>query len=171
MTAEEFGSAYTQGFVRTRKLLITRGLSWDVAQETAQAAWAKGWERRHQLRNSSMLATWINTIALNIYRSALRREPVLQDLVDVPAAPEPYLANIDVHFILQTCKENERFVLQRHYLEQCKDTEIALEQGLSVTAVRLRLLRARRAVAKTLSATENPARSLRLDGRADRIPC
>jgi hypothetical protein len=42
---------------------------------------------------------------------------------------------------------------------------------LSVTAVRLRLLRARRAVARTLSATENPPRNLWPDGRAGRIPC
>jgi RNA polymerase sigma factor (sigma-70 family) len=152
MTAEEFGSAYSQGLVRTTRLLIARGLLWDVAQETAQAAWAKGWEKRHQLRDSSMLLTWINTIALNIYRNALRREPVLQDLVDVPAPPERYLSTIDVHFVLRSCKENERFVLQRHYLEQCKTAEIALEKGLTVTAVRLRLLRARRAVAKTLTA-------------------
>jgi DNA-directed RNA polymerase specialized sigma24 family protein len=169
MTAEEFGSAYSQGLARTTRLLIARGLWLDVAQETAQAAWAKGWEKRHQLRDSSMLMTWINTIALNIHRNALRREPVLQDLVDVPAPPQPYLAPIDVHFILRTCKENERFVLQRHYLEQRKTSEIALEKGLTVTAVRLRLLRARRAVAKTLAATENPTRNSWLDGRAERI--
>jgi DNA-directed RNA polymerase specialized sigma24 family protein len=169
MTTEEFGSAYAQGFVLTRRLLITRGLSWDVAQETAQAAWAKGWERHHQLRDSRMVVTWINTIALNIYRSALRRELVLQDLVDLPAPPEPYLASLDVHFILQTCKEHERFVLRRRYLEQYKASEIALEQGLSVTAVRLRLLRARRAVAKTLSATENTTQNSWLEGRADGI--
>jgi len=156
MTTEEFGSAYQQGYVRTARLLVTRGLSWDVAYETAQAAWVRGWEKRHQLRDSSMVVTWINSIALNMYRTSLRREPVLQDLPDVPAPVEPHLASIDVHFILQTCKKNERFVLQRHYLEEYKATEIALEQGLTVTAVRLRLLRARRAVARTLTATSRP---------------
>jgi DNA-directed RNA polymerase specialized sigma24 family protein len=171
MTAEEFGTAYTQGLVRTTRLLITRGLSWDEADETAQAAWARGWEKRHQLRDPAMVVTWINSIALNLYRSSLRREPMLQDLVDVPAPPEPYLATIDVHFILQTCNQNEQFVLRRHYLEQCKTTEIALEKGLTVTAVRLRLLRARRAVARTLAATENPARNPGVDGRVDRILC
>lgn len=169
MNPEDFGTAYTQGFVQTRRLLIARGLSWDVAQETAQAAWAKGWEKRHQLRDSGMVVTWVNTIALNIYRTALRREPLLQDLVDIPAPVEPYLATIDVHFVLRACNNNERVVLRRHYLEQCNAAEIALEQGLTVTAVRLRLFRARRALARTLTAAPNPARNSRAAGRVDGI--
>src|SRR5580693_7469808 len=46
MTAEEYGSAYKKGYVRTVRLLVTKGLSWDGAQEAAQAAWVKGWEKR-----------------------------------------------------------------------------------------------------------------------------
>jgi len=156
MNAEEYGIAYNTGYVLTVRLLVARGLSWDSAQETAQAAWARGWEKRGQLRDSKTVMKWINTIALNMYRSSLRREPFLQEIPELPAPPERHLAAIDVQLILQTCKRKDRIVLQSYYLEDCRPEEIALQQGSSVTAIRLRLLRARRALAKTLTAISRP---------------
>jgi RNA polymerase sigma-70 factor, ECF subfamily len=167
MTIEEYGSAYKNGYARTTRLLVTRGLSWDDAQETAQAAWVKGWEKRGQLRDSTTVLKWINTIALNMYRTNLRRVPFLQELPELAAPPERHLAAIDVQFILQTCKKNDRIVLQSYYLEDCKAEEIARAHGLSVTAVRLRLLRARRAVAKTLIASSRPTTTLVLANSAN----
>ena len=156
MNAEEYGSAYKKGYIRTTRLLVTEGMSWDGAREMAQAAWVRGWERRGQLRDSGMVVTWINTIALNMYRSDLRREPFLRDVPEVPAPPERYLAAIDVQLIMQVCRKKDRFVLQRYYLDECGTQEIARAQGLTVTAVRLRLLRARRGLAKTLDAISRP---------------
>jgi RNA polymerase sigma-70 factor, ECF subfamily len=167
MTTEEYGRAYKTGYVLTARLLVAHGLSWDGAYETAQAAWVRGWEKRGQLRDSNTVTRWVNTIALNMYRTSLRREPFLQDIPEVPASPERYLAAIDVQLILQTCKTKDMIVLQTYYLEECKAQEIARAQGLTETAVRLRLLRARRALAKTLTAIPRPtaigqsARSLR----------
>ncbi len=45
MTREEYGAAYKKGYNLTVRFLVSRGLSYDSAQETAQAAWVKGWER------------------------------------------------------------------------------------------------------------------------------
>ncbi len=152
MTREEFGSAYSRGYNMTVRFLVSRGLSYDTAQETAQAAWVKGWERLGQLRDSSMVLTWMNSIALNIHRSCVRREPFLQALPELPTPPKVNLAAIDVRRILKTCKKNDRMVLQRHYLEGYKVQEIARAHGWTDTAVRIRLLRARRAVNKRLRA-------------------
>jgi len=162
MTTEEYGSAYKNGFVRTTRLLVTRGLSWDDAQETAQAAWVRGWEKRTQLRDRTTLMKWINTIALNIYRSSLRREPFSQDVPEIAAPPERHLAAIDAHLILQTCKKKDRIVLESYYLEDCGPEEIARAQGSTVTAIRLRLLRARRGIAKTLTAGSRPTMAVAL---------
>lgn len=74
MTRSAFGQAYQAGFERTIRFLISRGAGRDGAQEAAQAAWVRGWERLHQLRNDDMLLTWVNTIALNIYRRVLQTE-------------------------------------------------------------------------------------------------
>jgi RNA polymerase sigma factor (sigma-70 family) len=152
MTREEYGSAYQRGYGLTVRFLVSRGLTYDSAQETAQAAWVKGWERLGQLRDSKMILTWMNSIALNLHRSFVRREPFLQTLPELPTPPRINLAAIDVRRILKTCKKNERLVLQRHYLEGYKVQEIARAHGWTETAVRIRLLRARRAVGKRFAA-------------------
>jgi RNA polymerase sigma factor (sigma-70 family) len=157
ITTEEYGRAYQKGYTRTTRLLVSHGMSWDGAQEMAQAAWVRGWERRGQLRETSMVAPWINTIALNMYRTDLRREPFLQEVPDVPAPPERHLAAIDVQLIMQVCREKDRFVLQRYYLDECGTQEIAVTQGLTEAAVRIRLLRARRGLARALNAVSRPA--------------
>jgi RNA polymerase sigma-70 factor (ECF subfamily) len=152
MTREEYGSAYKRGYNLTVRFLVSRGLSYDSAQETAQAAWVKGWERLGQLRDSNMVLTWMNSIALNIHRSCMRREPFLQALPEISTPPKINLAAIDIRRILKTCKKNDRVVLQRHYLEGYKVHEIARAHGWTETAVRIRLLRARRAVGKRFAA-------------------
>lgn len=152
MTREEFGAAYNRGYNMTVRFLVSRGLQYDSAQETAQAAWAKGWERLSQLRDPSMVLTWMNSIALNLHRSCMRREPFLQTLPELSTPPKVNLAAIDVRRILQTCRVNDRVVLQRHYLEGYKVQEIARAHGWTETAVRIRLLRARRAAFKRFAA-------------------
>ena len=151
MNREEYASAYTNGYDRTVQFLVSRGLTSETADETAQAAWVRGWERRDQLRDSRFLMTWMNTIALNLYRTSLRRKPFLEILVDVLDSPKIDL-EIDVKGILKACKENDRMVLERHYLQGYTVREIASAHGWSETAVRIRLLRARRAAAKTIAA-------------------
>jgi RNA polymerase sigma factor (sigma-70 family) len=150
MTTEDYGKAYQRGYNLTVRFLVSRGLPYDAAQETAQAAWVKGWERIGQLRDQSMVLTWMNSIALNIHRSYIRREPLLQALPELSTPPKVNLAAIDVRRILKSCKHNDRMVLQRHYLEGFKVQEIAEQQGWTETAVRIRLLRARRTVGKRL---------------------
>jgi DNA-directed RNA polymerase specialized sigma24 family protein len=61
------------------------------------------------------------------------------------------VAAIDVKRILKECKPNDRVVLEGHYIEGYKVQEIARKHGWSETAVRIRLLRARRSVERRLS--------------------
>jgi RNA polymerase sigma-70 factor (ECF subfamily) len=152
MTREEYGSAYKKGYSLTVRFLVSRGLSYDSAQETAQAAWVKGWERLGQLRDANMVLTWMNSIALNIHRSHMRREPFHQTLPELSTPAKVNLAAIDVGRILKTCKKNDRLVLERHYIDGYKVKEIASAHGWTETAVRIRLLRARRAVGKRFAA-------------------
>ena len=155
MTNEDYGKAYQKGFDRTVRFLVSRGLSYDAAQETAQAAWARGWERREQLRDPNLVLTWTNSIALNIHRTYLRREPQTQTLPELQAPPRMNVAAIDVNRILGDCKPNDRLVLEGHYIEGYGTQELARQHGWSETAVRIRLLRARRSVQKQLSRPES----------------
>jgi RNA polymerase sigma factor (sigma-70 family) len=151
VTTEEYGAAYQKGYGLTVRFLVSRGLAYETAQETAQAAWVKGWERINQLRDPAMVLTWANSIALNIHRSCLRREPFLQTLPELPTSPKINLAVIDLRRVMQNCKRNDQLVLSRHYLEGFRVREIAQQEGWTETAVRIRLLRARRSIGKRLN--------------------
>ncbi len=122
MTSDEFGQAYSRGYSLTVRFLISRGLSCDNAQETAQAAWAKGWERLGQLRDQNMILTWMNSIALNLHRSRVRKEPLLQALPELTTPSKINVSAIDLQRVLKVCRRNERLVLERHYLEGVQST-------------------------------------------------
>ena len=145
MTVEAYGEAYQRGFDRTIRLLLTRGAQIDCAREAAQAAWAKGWERIGQLRNESVVTTWVNTIALNCYRRVMRNENHQLPLTELATTPSVNLAVIDLDRYLARCRPSDRKLFD-DYLEGYPLEEIAARHGISYTATRIRLLRARRAV-------------------------
>ena len=149
MTREEYGEAYEEGFRHTVRFLMSRGIQREAAIELAQAAWARGWERRNQLRVASMVCSWVNSIALNLYRSGLRRTQL--DLQD-NGVTNIDLAAIDVTHILRSCSPRDQALLLRE-LYGFTAAEIAHEEKLTQSAVRIRLMRARRAARAQLSRT------------------
>lgn len=144
MNREEYGKAYQRGFELTVRLLLSRGVPTDRAREVAQAAWTRGWERLGQLRNESLVVTWVNTIALNVYRNFLRSEPAFLTLPELSTKGGVNLAAIDISRILKICRPYDRFLLEQQ-MRGVTTEEIALKQGVSETAIRIRMLRARRA--------------------------
>jgi DNA-directed RNA polymerase specialized sigma24 family protein len=149
MTRDEYGQAYQIGFESTIRLLLSRGAPSERAREVAQAAWARGWERLSQLRNDRLVRIWVNTIALNVYRSVLRREPVFHELPELSTKGDVNFAAIDVARILKICRPCDRVLLEQ-YMRGFTTEEIALKQGASETAIRIRLFRARRAARTVL---------------------
>src|SRR5271163_1008325 len=102
MTSDGYGKAYQRGFDLTVRFLISRGVQRDNAEEAAQAAWVKGWERLGQLRKDSFVVMWVNTIAMNVHRNWLRKKRLSlasQELHYKTAAID--LAAIDVARILK----------------------------------------------------------------------
>lgn len=144
MTREDYGQAYRDGFVRTVRFLVSRGVRADTARDLAQSAWTKGWEKQAQLRNDHLVLTWVNTIAINVYRGILRGEPSYVGLSELRTT-EANWAAVDVCRILGLCAPRDRALL-RLYLQGWTAEEIALKEGVTTTAIRIRLLRARRRV-------------------------
>ena len=144
MTRHTYGQAYQVGFERTVRFLISKGARGDGAQEAAQAAWARGWERLDQLRSDTSVFTWINTIALNFYRGLLGRETLILPLPELQSRDRIDVAAIDINRALRRCRPCERTLLQQH-MEGATMEEIARENGVTETAIRIRLMRARRA--------------------------
>jgi DNA-directed RNA polymerase specialized sigma24 family protein len=145
MTQDSYGQAYRQGFIRTVRLLRSRGATMDNAEDAAQAAWLQGWQKLDQLRDERMILSWVNTIALNWHRHSMRREARYQVLPDLCGHAGIDLAPIDAAKILRICRPADR-ILFEHQLGGLTTNEIAEKHRVSTTAIRIRLLRARRAV-------------------------
>jgi RNA polymerase sigma factor (sigma-70 family) len=149
MTPECYGKAYAHGYTLTVRFLCSRGVRSEAAQEVAQAAWVRGWERITQLRDDSLVLTWVNTIALNLHRSAIHSASRLAPLPEIADRTPVNLAAIDVERILNLSCPRDR-ALFRQYLQGATVTEIAETQGVSQNAIRLRFMRARRGVHERL---------------------
>ena len=143
MTRSDYGRAYQGGFNLTVRFLISKGVPLDSAEEAAQAAWTRGWERIDQLRDKELVKAWINTIALNLYRRAALLESRWQPLMDRTGGADVDIAAIDLARLLRICPPSDR-VLLLHQLHGLTTSEIAQELGASEAAVRIRLMRARR---------------------------
>ncbi|HEY3740209.1 MAG TPA: hypothetical protein VGL53_10210 [Bryobacteraceae bacterium] len=143
MTKEDYGAAYLKHFRGTVKLLTSRGVVLEAAEEASQAAWARGWEYLHQLRDKRLLITWVNTIALNCYRKTLRNTKRSESMVDVAGSCSIDMACLDLAKILKLCDEPNRKLLQQR-LAGLTINEIASDLGTTSLAVRVRLNRARR---------------------------
>lgn len=145
MDSKLFGSAYRDGLQRTINFLMSRGVPYDMAPDIAQSAWLRGWERLGQLRDDSMILAWINTIALNHFRRLLRSKCQEETFAAEKDGRHTGLnwAAIDIAHILQACSPKDRALLQAQ-LNGTTAKELAEREGVSPTAIRIRLLRARR---------------------------
>jgi DNA-directed RNA polymerase specialized sigma24 family protein len=152
MNREVYGKSYERGFRLTVRFLISRGVGMDSAEDAAQLAWTKGWEHLGQLRDDRMVITWVNSIAWNVVRSLARRLP-FEELPEVAVLPNVNLAALDVARALRSCKTAESLLLRQHYLEGHRIKDIARQEGRTPTAVRIRLLRARRSARAQLART------------------
>lgn len=113
----------------------------------AQEAWTKGWERLDQLRDSGRILPWINTIAINLYRSlrtTTRYELPLDGHTAEIASACAELKACEARSVLDKCREQDSELLQSHYCRGFSIGEIARQNNWSDGATRTRLLRARR---------------------------
>lgn len=167
MTREEYGEIYQVAKERTIRFLLSRGAAPGLAPDIAQSAWLRGWERLSQLRDPQMIVTWVNSIALNQYRRVIRSERLNQELQQQSSHGKTFmnLAAIDVARILHVCRPLDRVLLEAQ-MNGMTAKEIAREQGLTETAVRIRFLRARRSARKALEAR---GKKLSMDDAARQI--
>ena len=156
MTTEEFGIAFDRGFPRTTKFLASRGINIETAEEVAQAAWVKGWERRHQLRDPGLISPWVNSIALNLFRKQCRRQDSVEIPSDLSVRPATGPDHIDLTRILAKCSHTERELLVKYYAQGYTSTELAKQAGCTATALRVQLLRLRRRIAPTAAKSRIP---------------
>lgn len=159
MTETQFETAYTDNFSLTRRFLLSRGMGAPRADELAQAAWSKAWERRDQLRELGSMAAWVNTIALNLLRGEARKA-VPQ--VEIEDRDEPVRSSIDSRVdaekAMDSLSEEDRKLMLLHVVAGLTSKEIAAKSELSPVAVRVRLHRAKIQLRKRFSGRRATAR-------------
>lgn len=151
MERNEFAVAFENGYSATRRFLMSRGAEVDEADEIAQAAWARGWEYRQQLRDPSLINFWVNSIARNLFRARFRtiQPGSLEGMVD-PSYTMGLEDEIEVQRILEMCAAKDRALLEKT-LDGYSAEEIASKEGISSTGIRVRLLRIRQNLRQQLA--------------------
>lgn len=153
LTEEQYGAAYRTGFQRTIRFLRSRGANADVAEEVAQAAWVRGWERLHQLRTPEALEVWVASIAKHMFSAHAVGSQRSEEIEETTAACGPTETGILWNEIVSSCRPEEKKLLDMHYVRGYSSGEIAAKLGCSALAVRLRLMRVRRKIDATLPAS------------------
>src|ERR1700722_7813785 len=150
MLCNDYAQAFETGYGATRRFLLARGAPLEDAEEIAQAAWARGWEYRDQLRDPGLVSYWVNSIARNLYRARFRTAvPVPLEHVQEPSYAFDTSA-IDLRKVLGACSNRDRALLERT-LQGYTAEELSQTAGISSTGIRVRLLRARQSLREKLS--------------------
>jgi RNA polymerase sigma factor (sigma-70 family) len=145
MKRNEYADAFQKGYSATRRFLLSRGAALDEAEEIAQAAWVRGWEYRDQLRDPSMVNFWVNSIARNLFRARFRTPPVIPLEGIDPSYSMSLEEQIEVRRMLERCPPRDRALLEKS-LEGYSAEEIAKDEGISSTGIRVRMLRIRQGI-------------------------
>lgn len=166
INAADFATAYERHYSRTVRVLSSRGLSGDVAHEFAQRAWARAWERRSDLRHPGRLPQWVNTIAINAFRSWLRqygreRQLELGDGSRFSGNTTKFLVED-----LLGCTKTYRHILECFYFWGYSAEEIATAYKTTPLAIRVRLTRARAALRNEM---QGKSKREHAKGVADRL--
>jgi RNA polymerase sigma factor (sigma-70 family) len=149
MRRNQYAEAFQNGFPATKRFLLSRGAALEEAEEIAQAAWARGWEYRDQLRDPGLVGFWVNSIARNLFRAKFR----MKTTVPIDGVDAPYTMNldeIDLRRLLERCSPRDRDLLERS-LEGYSAEEIAKNEGITSTGIRVRMLRIRQSLRDRLS--------------------
>jgi RNA polymerase sigma factor (sigma-70 family) len=148
-----YAQAYRDGFRKTVRFLAANGAPPELAEEVAQAAWVRGWERLDQLRHADALMFWINSIAKNFLRNSFRRRHASLEAIECTLTTNPLdSAPIDSQRVFDGCDDKEQLLLKRYYLEGFTSRELSREFGLSPVGVRVRLTRLKKTITKRMAA-------------------
>jgi RNA polymerase sigma-70 factor (ECF subfamily) len=124
------------------------------AEDAAQEAYARAWQRWDQVAGYQDPEAWVRTVAYRIRVSAWRKtvnrgRAYRRHGVSVPVA-EISADYVTLVAALRRISENLRRVVVLHYLVGLSVSEIATETGASPSAVKARLSRGRQALSVQL---------------------
>jgi RNA polymerase sigma-70 factor (ECF subfamily) len=127
------------------------------AEDVLQQAWLCVYKNLAQFRGDASFPTWATRIAVNEAIALTRKRPMVAEVVDAAseAAPDTDLARAQVGALLEHCLANipqgNREVMVLRDILELDTAETAACLGLTEEAVRVRLHRARAAIAAAVT--------------------
>jgi RNA polymerase sigma-70 factor, ECF subfamily len=127
------------------------------AEDVLQQAWFGVYKNLAQFRGDASFATWAVRIAVNEAIALTRKRPMIAEVVDAASEvdPDADLARAQLGVVLEHCLANipqgNREVMVLRDVLELDTAETAACLGLSEEAVRVRLHRARAAIAAALT--------------------
>lgn len=125
------------------------------AQELAQEAYARAWQRWSTVSAYDDPEAWVRTVAWRLAASRWRkaRNGVAAMLRQGPPehAPEPSIDNVALVAALKAIPEAQRRAIVLHHLSGLSVAEVAHETGSPESTVKARLTRGRAALAELLA--------------------
>ena len=164
---EAFAELFRRHYPDVRRLCASRLADPDEADEVAQAALVRAYERIEQCGGDRRFGAWVTVIADRLCidtvrarsRRRIRPEPLAEDDVVTRFGPEEALLRIEdaseIESVLATLPLRQRQVVVARDLEGHRPIEIAAALGVSIGAVDSLLLRARRRLALAFRAVPN----------------
>jgi len=147
MTRDQYGKAYEAGLTQTMRRLMLGGANFSEAEDVAQQAWLRGWERLSQLHDDARVQGWINAIAVNLLRSSKRGIRLVQlSEIAEPAKELDSDAAIDVARVLAECSSQDRRLFADVLMGFCT-FELARHRNVTNAAMLTQICRARRRLA------------------------
>jgi RNA polymerase sigma factor (sigma-70 family) len=182
---------FTEARPRLLRLARLNGMTPDVADDVAQETMMEAWRHLDNLRDPQRFDAWLDGICRNVCRrqakalaTTLARHELLPHLqpdvgddsgagtpVDIPdpfvTDPEEMLSKQDLAMLLDRAMSylpgDTRTLLEMCYFAELPQREVALQLGLTIGALELRLHRARKQLRQVLSGTlRDDAESFRL---------
>jgi RNA polymerase sigma-70 factor (ECF subfamily) len=129
----------------------------DEAEDIVQQAWLDVFRHLDQFRGDAAFTTWATRITVNAAINHTRKRPVVAEVQDVPDdnKPDDDVERAELGKLLEACldrlPQGSREVMVLRDVLELDTAETAACLGLSEEAVRVRLHRARAAVAAELT--------------------
>jgi RNA polymerase sigma-70 factor (ECF subfamily) len=152
------GSGFEEFYTGTRHRLVTYLYAMTgnraEAQDAAQEAYVRAWQRWSTVSGYDNPEAWVRTVAyrlcLNHWRKARNRIAAQLRHGAGPDADPPSENTVALIAALRQLSEAERQAVTMHHLMDLPVAEVAVQTGVPVNTVKTRLARGRRALAGLL---------------------
>jgi RNA polymerase sigma-70 factor (ECF subfamily) len=166
LAAQPLPNTFEEFYVGTRHRVVTflyaMGGDLTEAQDAAQEAYARAWQRWHVVGEYADPEAWVRLVGYRLLVNRWRKARSRADahLRHGPQRPAPAPGEDTVLLVraLRGLPERQRVAIALHHLLDLPVEEVARQLGISVNTVKAQLARGRRALAVYLGADEEGSR-------------